>query len=305
LGRASVAGARASLAQEPAPGIRCQLVVVLAGLGEHELLRTVALSDPDATVRGTACQYIVRTSPPGAAGARAFALERMSADVPRIGHALLEEVLAGRLALPDEVLAELLAHNSVETRRLALEVLEAQDSLSTATKLGLLRLIPIEEDPDVLAGAMRRLLREGAQVALVGCVAGAPEPRARLVLTALARAGRRFSWRELEPLAQRSEPGLASGLLPLLSEPLERDAIRWLCARAGERELEWRVLPLIYDALSPGNVDLVDSRVAALLLLRFEAPDDLEDLFPWEPGPTDLEKKRLLEGRAGVAGASR
>jgi hypothetical protein len=298
LGRASVPGARASLASEPTPGIRCQLVVVLAGLGENELLRTVALSDPDATVRGTACQYVVRTSPPGATTALAFALERLRVDVPRIGHAVLEEVVAGRLVLPDGVLAELLVHTSVETRRLVLEVLDAQDRLSRATKGGLQRLVPVEEDPDVLASAMRRLLREGAQTALVDCVAGAPEPRVKLVLSTLARAGLRFPWRDLEALSRRSEHGVAFSLLHFLPEPLERDAFRWLCARAGDPELDWAVLPLVYDALSEENADLVDGSVAAPLLRRFDPPDVIyDDEPPWQPSPTDLEKKRLLEAR--------
>jgi hypothetical protein len=102
-------------------------------------------------------------------------------------------------------------------------------------------------------------------------------------------------------LARRAELGVASSLLPLLSEPLERDAIRWLCTRAIERELEWRVLPLIYDALSADNFDLVDAHVARLLLRRFEEPDDVDDESPWERSPRDLEKEKLLEARAGVA----
>lgn len=68
LGAHSVPALRGALDAEPTPGLRCQLVVVLAGLGQRDLVRGLATDDPDATVRATACQYV--SSPWGRSRAR-------------------------------------------------------------------------------------------------------------------------------------------------------------------------------------------------------------------------------------------
>ena len=65
LGLARGASARTDfvegVSRSPDPGTRSQLLVILAGLGERELLQALAADDPDADVRATACQYLLRT----------------------------------------------------------------------------------------------------------------------------------------------------------------------------------------------------------------------------------------------------
>ena len=48
---------------QPDPGVRSHLVVILAGLGETETLRAMAIDDPDSGVRGTVCDYLCRVTP--------------------------------------------------------------------------------------------------------------------------------------------------------------------------------------------------------------------------------------------------
>ena len=126
LDRSALADLQDDFDLEALPGIRCQLLVVMAGLGARDLVRTAALDDPDATVRATACQYVVRTEPAGAAmppsSSRSIACV---ADVPRVRHALLDEAQSGRLPLPDDVVLEFLTNVDLETRQLALQSLAA------------------------------------------------------------------------------------------------------------------------------------------------------------------------------------
>ena len=125
LGKSALGDLQDDFDLEALPGIRCQLLVVMAGLGARDLVRTAALDDPDATVRATACQYVVRTEPAGPEAAVEFALDRMRRDVPRVRHALLEEAQSGRLPLPNSAVLEFLTNVDLETRQLALQSLAA------------------------------------------------------------------------------------------------------------------------------------------------------------------------------------
>ena len=55
---------RASAAEEPDPGVRRHLIVILAGAGEERSLLTLAIHDPDERVRATALQYLARLAGP-------------------------------------------------------------------------------------------------------------------------------------------------------------------------------------------------------------------------------------------------
>src|SRR5258707_474070 len=63
LGASAIPHFRVSLQESPSPGTRRTLLVVLAGLGEQDVLHTFAQDDPDDYVRATACRYLIRTSP--------------------------------------------------------------------------------------------------------------------------------------------------------------------------------------------------------------------------------------------------
>jgi len=51
---------QSALTTEPNPGARRHLVVIMAGFGEVEPIRTLALHDPEPLVRATATQYVLR-----------------------------------------------------------------------------------------------------------------------------------------------------------------------------------------------------------------------------------------------------
>jgi hypothetical protein len=55
---------RATAAEEPEPGVRRHLIVILAGAGESRSLLTLAAHDPDERVRATALQYLARLARP-------------------------------------------------------------------------------------------------------------------------------------------------------------------------------------------------------------------------------------------------
>jgi hypothetical protein len=55
---------RATAAEEPDPGVRRHLLVILAGAGESRSVLTLAGHDPDERVRATALQYLARLARP-------------------------------------------------------------------------------------------------------------------------------------------------------------------------------------------------------------------------------------------------
>jgi hypothetical protein len=61
-------------------GTRRHLLVVLAGLGERSLLFGAAEQDPDALIRATACDYLLKTAKPGDERTRKFLQGRLAAE---------------------------------------------------------------------------------------------------------------------------------------------------------------------------------------------------------------------------------
>ena len=62
LGKEALPSISIQAGEAPDPGTRRHMIVVLAGLGQHSVLKTLAFNDPNETVRGTSIQYIIKTA---------------------------------------------------------------------------------------------------------------------------------------------------------------------------------------------------------------------------------------------------
>jgi hypothetical protein len=73
---------RATAAEEPHPGVRRHLVIILAGAGERRSLLTIGAHDPDERVRATALQHLARVARPGDAEANDLLAQTLAAGSP-------------------------------------------------------------------------------------------------------------------------------------------------------------------------------------------------------------------------------
>jgi len=289
LGEGVLGDLQQDLDLEASPGVRCQLIVVMAGLGERDLVRAAALEDPDPVVRAVASQYVIRTLPAGAEAAVAFAIDRMRGDGPRVQQAIFDEVQSGRLQLPESVLLEFLAHPVVETRQLALEVLAVLPQPSAAALEALVDRALAEPEPLVRRALIELCLRRGLAPHLVRAGHAAYPSLVCEILSASKRAGARLRWPNLAPLARRPEPEIALAVLTSLLNPPELDAIEWMSrsaaallaipsiARTGSsplRDFQWTALQLLFQAIAPETIHLFERSVAQTLLEQIDQTDD-------------------------------
>jgi hypothetical protein len=323
LGKAVLGDLGKDFDLEATPGIRCQLIAVMAGLGERDLVRTAALEDPDPVVRATACQYVVRTLPVGSPLAVDFAVERMQGDVPRIRHALLAEVLSDRLRLPDDVLRTLLADGDLETRQLSLEVLAASSALSENLLRALSDRVLAEQDSFLFRSAFDLYRRRGDPAALVRAVQEAPASVVCRVLTALKSVNVPLLWTDVASLAARSEFEIDLAILDGLVEPPTADAISWISGATAVlleipamqttltsplRIFQWKALTILYRAIAPDTIVLLDRSVAEALIARTAEDDEDEYEADPEGDRAELEDRRakraLLQKRISAGSMS-
>lgn len=313
--------ARASR-QEPDPGTRRHLLVILAGYRDLDLLAVMARDDPDAYVRASACQYLAQVAPDDPA-VRALLRERLTADPSTtVRHTVIQHL--PDVGPEDLKWASRAAEDAdLEFRSAALEVL--------------FRLVPqamvflrgrAEREPDTtLRGtAQRRWLEAAGAPALLEACVQLPVDRAAELLSLLASEGRTFGWAQLAPIAAREVPALDEVLLDCLrKERVPTEARLWweeLVLRASAfkgpehagtrpRDLAWTVYPLLVEALRPLPWESLPRREQARLAqvrqyleeeLAQEDEEDLEeelyeDEDGWAPRP-DFALLELLRQRA-------
>jgi hypothetical protein len=308
---------RAILPSEPSAGIRAHLVVVLAGLGEHQLVHTIAVQDPDSFVRAVACQYVIRAAPFGSPGPLEFALQKLRSDVPRVKQAIIDEAESGRLSLPEATMTALLEDGDVDTRRSALTAVRALPVLSDVIRRAVVDRTMTEPDSTLRADSISFCIQAGQHQALVRRASTALCDAAVGALAALDRAGLAVSSVDLQYFDNRDEPRLLLALVEFIAKPLDNVAIRWMSVRTMGAEthrrqeddqlheaevLQWRTKSLFYDAMTrDSNVICVLSPSALEGMLEFVRSFD-EDEYD-QPNPEERSHLiAVLEGALKAGG---
>jgi hypothetical protein len=117
----------ASLQDAPEPGLRRHLIVMLAGLGEKDILFQFAQADPDAYVRATACQYVIRTCDASDSDVQSFLLGRLFHDESGVVRwAILRFAQPNLPSLKLQHLAELVGDPDSNVRDLAASLFVAR-----------------------------------------------------------------------------------------------------------------------------------------------------------------------------------
>jgi hypothetical protein len=186
---------------EPSPGVRRNLAVVLAGHGHYELLVALALRDPAAEVRAAALQLGARIAIDGKLPS-SIIVDRLPGEASPAKLAVLATVFAGVPAWLAGVTEQLLADAEPEVRYEAFDALLRIDRAPAA-------LMWLEEAPE---GEARIVLMRWTARGNVRPVAVALAPSSRRLRRLLVEVARVTSWADIAP-AVASEPALVKALL--------------------------------------------------------------------------------------------
>ena len=250
-GAAALPELRTAVAAAPVPGLRAHLAIVLAGLGERQLVETLALHDPDELVRATAGEHLLRTAPSGDELAHEPAVAQLLRDPSGdVRFVVLRELLRlvgeRRLsALPIDDLERLAHDPEPACRWLALEAL-AELPADVPLVAIFERRLAIEPNSELRRWLAARVIAASRARAVLGLVTGDSSERDEDLLSTLRDHGQQFTWTEIAALANLGQPALDAHLVALLT-PDDGAALTWLltCSVRAEQwprprtRLEW------------------------------------------------------------------
>ena len=255
LGADSRFSLREAAKVSPTPGTRRHLIVILAGLGEREVLQAFAEDDPDDFVRATACQYLLRTwaedDPQGAE----FIQRRLLADSAAVVKETILKAATGKF-LPETLadLVELASNDGPEVRRLAFELIKRRYSPKEAFSSALAGRLHAEAEPSLQAGLVNFCI-DGDLLELVLESALRVGPSARLLfLDALLARDKAVTWSQIQSLAALGELEVDFKLLKLLQPEGLQGGFVWLAMSMAKRipSHVWNPeMNFFYEALYP------------------------------------------------------
>jgi hypothetical protein len=215
------------------PGVRCHLVVILAGLGEMAALRVLATCDPEPEVRAAAAEYVIRTAgAPGNDDAATFVRERLHREQHMEPLARMLDEYPLRLArIPLTDLQHLLPHHEPRLRGALLGYLERAYPPADLFPGPLEpHLAAVEAEPALLV-RLARLARGVAEGAAVAAAVRVPEAALSIVEELAADAADVRPWDVVAPLADHADPRVRLAVLLMQGDDVGSEAVRWL---AGE-----------------------------------------------------------------------
>jgi hypothetical protein len=268
------------LEQDAVPdGLRCQLLVILAGLGQRELLETIARADASDRVRAVAATLYVRTgSRHSDSDVFNFARVQLRAAPAVVRRAILSEQQVGNLSLPAEDLLPTLADTDVETRVLSAACLlaggEGPEILGAVVEAYL-----AERNPEVRADFLRALPRAASSDVLA---AAARRGSSTIVeaLNGLHELYGQLTWTEVACLCDVTTVVVGRTILACGVHPEPPNGLRWLCRllrlvladqSSVANETRWRCLSSIEQSLTEGASPMLEGPDKQLLRSVFEA----------------------------------
>ncbi len=287
-----------SLKLWPEAGARCHLVVVLAGLGERRVVRTLAAFDPDELVRATAWQHLLGTAPAFDPALSSFVEARLSADAsPVVRERILRHLRPGlgQVSLPR--LASLAADPEEAVRRAALERLESHHHPGDLFPHPLGPRLVDEPAANLKARLAILCLRSGRRRLVIEAAERSGIDGAEVLLEVLRDLGERFAWEELQSLVERRRAALDWRLLDLLRSPAGAETVAWLARGMARRlrqprlqpaddEFLKRAQPRLFTALEavgglPAEADIRPDLETILGFLESDVPWEYEPEATW------------------------
>lgn len=208
------------------PGLRAHMVVLLAGLGERDALRTIAAADPNEHVRACAVASLIRIAPsPHDPSTVALAYAALGADVAAVREAVLAECEAGRVDLGDNDVAARLADSSPEVQLAAARCVAERSALTPRLLQALLGFVLNRRE----ASRWNSISRSGQTRVLTALAWTWHDVGPTLAMFAAARI--RLDWPALAALAEARGTEVLGAVLRVLPKQPSREAIAWVAER--------------------------------------------------------------------------
>jgi hypothetical protein len=268
-------------------GLRQQLVVVLAGLGERRSIAEIARRDPSDSVRAVATAYVIRTAP-SPSEAISFAQRKLEDASSEVRVAVLEEVVVGRLALDGATLERRLRAPEEAERTAALVALIALAGRDPAAEDRLATLVEVggREVEGMVAGLGRTDV-----LALLRALRGATGEALARVVRSIPAEHLGLGWEDVAFLWESRDDGVRALVQTIRERPPARALPGIVHAYlSGGSEGRWRAWGHLVHLLDEGTVrllspvsrsallaDLHERRAAIESALAETDEDDFED----------------------------
>lgn len=280
-------------------GLRQQLIVVLAGLGERSVVLEIARHEPNERVRATATAYVIRTAPAGEdEQARSFAAGKLRDESAAVRLAALGEIGARRLTIDVDAVRPLLDASDFEEKRgavLAIMALAAADTRATevlAAQIGA---------SDGAAQEIVASLARSEVVDLLRVLGDGDAAAIAAVLRALLHGSLEIGWDDVSFLFARTELAVADALVRVIRTTPPESALPglakvWAHTPPRRDSYHFRVWSFIRDLVTEENVTSIAPEVRARLREDAERRRDhlSENVRQLEDGDYDAAYKDRL-----------
>lgn len=287
LGRQALPTLRLAERSDVPEGLRRQLLVVLAGMGERELLRTIADADPAPAVRATASTLYLRTAlDKTSADTLSFALRQLRNAPPEVRRAILNEQALGQASIPTVELFPTLVDTDAAVRiaGAACILKDASNDIYINAVREVVFAFAKERNPDVRREFLAKLPRSAVPAVLSAAGRSGPSglPDA---LDAVFKQFGRLAWGEVKDIAASGSLEVVRWILAAGVQPESPDGAAWLCETIRKtsqldselmRDVHGRALNAIRPLLTEEAVTLLAAKDRALLVTMFQrALDEL------------------------------
>ena len=314
LGRDALPLLRSTEGSDIPDGLRRQLLVVLAGMGERGLLRAIAESEQSPSVQATASMLYLRTAPdPSNSETISFALRQLRTAPAEVRRAVLGEQELDQASIPTRELFPTLTDPDVAVRIACAACILKDPSSETYpdSVRALVAAFADEHESDVRREFLTKLPRSA-----VPAVLDAVRSDASRVLEVLDTAAEHFgglAWGDVRSIAPSATLEVTCSILASGIRPEFPYATGWLCdairttAHAASglmREVNWRALYAIRPFLTEETVVLLAARDRELLFTTFQLAlaEHVEHIDNYGPDSDDEDDVRELERLVRVLG---
>lgn len=295
-------------------GLRPQLLVVLAGMGERGLLRAIAEKEQSPSVQATASMLYLRTAPaPSNSETIAFALRQLQTAPAEVRRAILGEQESGRASIPTRELFPTLRDPDIAVR-IACAACILKDPSSQTYPDSVRALVAAFAD-ERLSDVRREFLAKLPRSA-VPAVLDAVRSDASRVLDVLDSALEQFGGLardDVKSIAPSATLEVTRGILASGIRPEVPEAAAWLCdairttaqaASGSMREVNWLALQAFRPFLTEKTVISLAARDRALLFTTFQGAlaEHAEYIDNYGPDSDDEDYAQELERLVRVLG---
>ncbi|KKJ78325.1 hypothetical protein WH95_03210 [Kiloniella litopenaei] len=255
---------------EPSSGVRRNLIVVLAGMQQSDVLYSLAKHDPDASVRADALKYLIRISDPNDEPLSEFLYKRLINDSENIIKiTILKEAPEELLTLSFNDIITFIEPSDPALQMVSLEQLDKRALLDDENAPAIAKLLLQAHDASILEKIMFILINGGRSELILDAGMLQEDKTNFDLLSYLAKQEIKFSWSSLQKFIGPECNHNSHMIIDFIQNPTEPGAFLWLSTRYAQMlELEswendfFEIQKAFLETLS--GIDKPDQMIPAL-----------------------------------------